>query len=141
MPSLSRINTINRVTRFPPFDPYLRGWRNYGGLFRDNLAWMASATVFIVVVLTAMQVGLATERLRDDADFQRASYGFTAFAILGPMCAFGLVVLGALFNLTKDLPWLFAQGRGLGGSVLIFSIPHATGVLDGWHVRLDDYVG
>ncbi|RYP20798.1 hypothetical protein DL767_009383 [Monosporascus sp. MG133] len=109
---LSRINTINRFTRFPPFEPYLRGWRNYSSLFRDNLAWMASATVFIAVVLTAMQVGLATERLGGDADFQRASYGFAAFAILGPMCAFGLVVLGALFNLTKDLPWLFAQGLG-----------------------------
>lgn len=103
---LSRINTIHRFTRLPPFDPYIRGWRNYGSLFRDNLAWMAAATIFIALVLTAMQVGLATERLQGNADFQQASYGFTVFAILGPMCAFGLVVLGALFNLVKDLPWL-----------------------------------
>jgi len=53
-----------------------------------------------------MQVGLATERLQGNADFQQASYGFTVFAILGPICAVGLVVLGALFNLIKDLPWL-----------------------------------
>jgi hypothetical protein len=103
---LSRINTINRFTRLPPFDPYLRGWRNYGSLFRDNLAWMAAATVFIALVLTAMQVGLATTRLQGNTNFQKASYGFTVFAILGPICAFGLVVLGALFNLVKDLPWL-----------------------------------
>lgn len=103
---LSRINTIHRFTRLPPFDPYLRGWRNYGSLLRDNLAWMAAAIVFVALVLTAMQVGLATERLQRDAAFQRASYGFTVFAILGPMCAFGLVILGALFNLVKDLPWL-----------------------------------
>ncbi|KAK0745446.1 hypothetical protein B0T18DRAFT_488262 [Schizothecium vesticola] len=66
---LSRINTIHRFTRLPPFDPYLRGWRNYGSLFRDNLAWMAAATIFIALVLTAMQVGHATERLQGNADF------------------------------------------------------------------------
>ncbi|KAL1895034.1 hypothetical protein Sste5346_005454 [Sporothrix stenoceras] len=113
---LSRINTISRFTSLPSFDPYLRGWRNYGSFFRDNLAWMATAAVFIALVLTAMQVGLATERLQSNADFQRASYGFTIFAILGPMCAFGLAALGALLNLVKDLPWLVgdkaAQPRG-----------------------------
>lgn len=106
---LSRINTINRFTRVPPFDPYLRGWRNYGSLFRDNLTWMATATIFIALVLTAMQVGLATEQLQGSAAFQRTSYGFAVFAILGPMCAFGLVILGALFNLVKDLPWLLSR--------------------------------
>lgn len=103
---LSRINIIHYFTRLPPFDPYIRGWRNYSSLFRDNLAWTVVATIFIALVLTAMQVGLATERLQGNAGFQRASYGFTVFAILGPMCAFGLVFLGALFNLVRDLPWL-----------------------------------
>ncbi len=93
---LSRINTIHRFSRRPPFDPYLRGWHNCGSRFRDNLAWIAAATVFIALVLTAMRVGLATERLHGDAAFRRASYGFTIFAILGPLCAFGLVALGAL---------------------------------------------
>ncbi|KAK3329965.1 hypothetical protein B0H66DRAFT_611144 [Apodospora peruviana] len=80
---LSRVNTIHRFTRLPPFDPNLRGWLNYGSLFRDNLAWIATATVLIALVLTAMQVRLATERLQGDADFQRVSYGFTGFSILG----------------------------------------------------------
>ena len=106
---LSRINAIHRLTRLPPLNPYLRGWNNYSSLFRDNLAWMGSSAVFIVLVLTAMQVGLATERLQVDAAFQRASYGFTAFAILGPMCVLSLVVLGALFNLIKDLPLLLGD--------------------------------
>jgi hypothetical protein len=103
---LSRINTINRFTRLPPFNPYLRDWRSYGGLFRDNLTWMATATVFVALVLTAMQVGLATERLQGNTNFQRASYGFTVFSILGPISALGLVVIAAFFNLFKDLPWL-----------------------------------
>lgn len=106
---LSRINTIHNFTRLPPFEPYLRGWYNYGSFFRDNLTWMAATTVFVALVLTAMQVGLATDQLKGDSNFQRASYGFTVFAILGPMCAICLVGLGALFNLVKDLPWLIAN--------------------------------
>jgi hypothetical protein len=47
---LSRINTIHRFTRFPPFRPYVRGWHNYSSLFHDNLAWMAAAAVFVALV-------------------------------------------------------------------------------------------
>lgn len=106
---LSRINIIHRFTHVSPFSPYLRGRNNYSSLFRDNLAWMAAAAVFIALVLTAMQVGFATERLQNDAAFQQASYVFTVFAILGPVCAFGLVILTALFQLFKDLPSLLVD--------------------------------
>ena len=37
--------------------------------------------------------------------------GFIVFAILGPLCAFGLVALGALFNLVNDLPLLIRGQR------------------------------
>jgi hypothetical protein len=72
---------------------------------------MATTTVFVALVLTAMQVGLATERLQGDATFQQASYGFTVFAILGPICVFALVILRALLNLVKDLPLLLGAQR------------------------------
>jgi hypothetical protein len=108
---LSRLNTISRLTSLPLLNPYFRGRYTYGSLFRDNLAWMATTTVFVAVVLTAMQVGLATDRLREDATFQLASYGFTVFAILGPMGAFALVILYALFHLVKDLPSLLGARR------------------------------
>ncbi|KAK4656341.1 hypothetical protein QC762_0059390 [Podospora pseudocomata] len=108
---LSRINTIHRFTRLPPFHPYVRDWHSYSSLFHDNLAWMATAAVFLALVLTAMQVGLATERLQQDTTFQQASYGFTVFAILGPICAFGLVALGTLFNLVNDLLLLIGRRR------------------------------
>lgn len=107
---LSRINTINRFTRFPPFQSYLRGWNNYSTFYRDNLAWMAGTAVFVAVVLAAMQVGLATERLQRDANFQSASYGFTVFCILGPICAFGLLVLGSVLKFfIADLPAALRQ--------------------------------
>lgn len=102
---LSRINTINRFTRFPPLQSYHRGWNNYSSFYRDNLAWMAAATVFVAVVLAAMQVGLATERLQHDAHFQNASYGFTVFCILGTTCVLIVMVLGALLKFfITDLP-------------------------------------
>jgi hypothetical protein len=41
--------------------------------------------VYITIVLTAMQVGLATHRLCNDDRFQNASYGFTIFSILTPL--------------------------------------------------------
>ncbi|RDW67568.1 subtilisin-like serine protease [Coleophoma cylindrospora] len=107
---LHRINIIHRFTQLPLFNPYLREWRDYGSLFRENLAWIATTTVFIALVLTAMQVGLATDQLKDNRSYQRASYGFSVFAILGPLCAFGTVALAALYNLVKDLPWLLGGG-------------------------------
>lgn len=107
---LSRINTIHRFTRLPPFQSYLRGWNNYSSFYRDNLAWMAGTAVFVAVVLAAMQVGLATERLQGNASFQSASYGFTVFCILGPICAFGLMVLGSIFKFfIADLPAALKQ--------------------------------
>jgi hypothetical protein len=106
---LSRINTIHRFMHFPHFDPYLRSCHSYSSFFRDKLAWIAMATIFIAIVLNAMQVGLSTERFKDDAAFQRASCGFTVVAILGSVCSLGLVVLGALFQLVKDLPLLLGR--------------------------------
>lgn len=106
---LSRVNTIHRLTHFPLLTPYLRGRNTYGSLFSDNIAWLATAAVFIALVLTAMQLGLATDQLKGDAAFQQASYGFAIFAILVPIWMFGLVILRALFQLCKDLPSLLGN--------------------------------
>jgi hypothetical protein len=51
---LSRINTISRFTSLPRFNPYARGHYTYGSLFRNNLDWIATTTIYIAVVLTAM---------------------------------------------------------------------------------------
>ncbi|RYP57001.1 hypothetical protein DL770_010782 [Monosporascus sp. CRB-9-2] len=50
-------------------------WHTYGDFFHDQFTWLASGTVYIAIVLTAMQVGLATEALAEDRTFQSASYG------------------------------------------------------------------
>ena len=65
---------------------------------QQNFTWFLTAIIYITVVLTAMQVGLGTAQLREDARFNRASYGFTVFAILEPL-VLGLIVAVVLLVL------------------------------------------
>ncbi|KAL7811135.1 hypothetical protein V8C26DRAFT_227565 [Trichoderma gracile] len=108
---LSRINIIHRTKQFLFSEAYFGGWNNYSSFFRDNLAWIAAITAYLVLILTAMQVGLATERLQANTAFQQASYAFTLLAILGPVCMVSLVVLRALIELVKDLRVIFRQEK------------------------------
>ncbi|KAK1656685.1 hypothetical protein BDP55DRAFT_688225 [Colletotrichum godetiae] len=89
---LSRLNKIYFFWR-KPLGGYTSRWNQYGSFFHDNFALLASSTVYIAVVLTAMQVGLATEALQGNEAFQSASYGFTVFSIVGPLAAAVLVVV------------------------------------------------
>ncbi|RFU79545.1 subtilisin-like serine protease [Trichoderma arundinaceum] len=109
---LSRINAINRFIHLSPFEAYFNSWNDYSSFFRDNLHWIAASTVWLVLVLTAMQVGLAAEPLQDNERFKKATYVFTLIAILGPVVFFGLVLLGAVYRLISDLPWLIWQAIG-----------------------------
>lgn len=94
---LSRLNKIYRFTRWPLLlGPYMTHWHEYGSFFQDNFTWLASTTVFIAIVLTAMQVGLAADKLKDNSSFQSASYGFTVFSILGPLIAVTLIITASL---------------------------------------------
>jgi hypothetical protein len=79
-----RLSRLNKLQYLAAGTAYMPLWNRYGDFFRDNLAWLASTTVYIAVVLTAMQVGLATSLATNEA-FQAASYGFTIFSILGPL--------------------------------------------------------
>ena len=62
-------------------------WNPYGPFFHDHSARMASGTIYIAIVLSAIQVGLATSSLKDNTSFQSISYGFTVFSIMGPIIA------------------------------------------------------
>ncbi|KAI3326821.1 hypothetical protein HD806DRAFT_418610 [Xylariaceae sp. AK1471] len=99
---LSRLNTISRFTQWPLFTSYIRGWRNYSSLVRDNITSLATATIFIALILTAMQVALATDQLMENSQFMAVSYGFSIFAILAPFFVIFLVILGVIYNLLKD---------------------------------------
>ncbi|GKZ24770.1 hypothetical protein AbraIFM66951_002010 [Aspergillus brasiliensis] len=89
-----RLSRLNKIYFFSQYSlrGYMTRWDQYKGLFRDNFTWLASAIVYIAVVLSALQLGLATDALQDNHAFQSASYGFTVFSILGPLIAIGLIL-------------------------------------------------
>ncbi|KFH44891.1 hypothetical protein ACRE_043120 [Hapsidospora chrysogenum ATCC 11550] len=98
---LSRLDKIYRV-RTSLARGYMPRWRRYHDFWRDHLALLAASTVYMAIVLTAMQVGLATELAGSDT-FQAASYGFTVFSILGPLIAMACIVLRFVAILVYNL--------------------------------------
>jgi hypothetical protein len=90
-----RLSRLNKLCRFRcMFDVYspLIGSVRYTDFISDNLRIITAVTAYIIVVSTAMQVGLATDSLASNDSFQRACYGFTVFAIISPVVALGAIV-------------------------------------------------
>lgn len=114
---VNRLNLIQLVLR-GPFSNFLATWNSYGSFYRDNWALIVGATAWILLILSAMQVGLATTRLSDDDAFQAASYGFTVFSILGPLALFmvmmGLFVAVMSHNFIRTKRFESARERKLG---------------------------
>ena len=78
--------------------PYQTYYQTYHELLHAYLTPISVSVVYVGLVLTAMQVGLATNRLKDNLPFQRASYGFTVFSIIAPLI---LLVLFGVISLYK----------------------------------------
>jgi hypothetical protein len=107
---LSRLNKIYSLW-YTPLHGYMPRWGQYSAFLREQFALLASATVYIAIVLTAMQVGLATKTLADDDAFQSASYGFTVFSIVGPLAAVGLVAVALCYLFAKNWVATVAYGK------------------------------
>jgi hypothetical protein len=99
---LSRLNKIYRLSQPPFLRGYMLHWQRYGTFFQENFALLASAIVYIAIILSAMQVGLATNSLADNDAFQSVSYGFAVFSILGPLVAAGLIVLAFCYMFVNN---------------------------------------
>jgi hypothetical protein len=100
---VSRLNKIYHVRGFLRFGlvDSMRGYKfefaTYGQQLAGYLAPILAATVYIGLVLTAMQVGLGTEMLQGNPYFQSASYGFTVFSILAPLILAASATFAVLF--------------------------------------------
>ncbi|CAF9934572.1 hypothetical protein IMSHALPRED_009766 [Imshaugia aleurites] len=114
---LTRVNLIYRLchkTRNPRtfVYGYHVGYERYSDLITQNFAWVVTAILYVGIVLTAMQVGLATTELQNSALFNRASYGFTIFSILAPLgillVAVFLLLLIIVFNLIYTVKQRYA---------------------------------
>ncbi|KAK6522463.1 hypothetical protein TWF281_003024 [Arthrobotrys megalospora] len=101
---LSRLNSIYRWRKGLLWRGYskIASHMSYGDLLRDNFHLLAAILGYIVIVLTAMQVGLATERLATNAPFQDASYGAAVLAMIAPLIVgvaiFGIVLFIVVYN-------------------------------------------
>jgi hypothetical protein len=102
-----RLSRLDKVYRYRygsllhGFSPLL-GSTRYVDFFSENLKFVTAATVYVALVLTAMQVGLAAQPLSSNESFRRASYGFTIFAILSPIISVGVVVSVFFFMLLAN---------------------------------------
>ncbi|KAI0159859.1 hypothetical protein GGR52DRAFT_582588 [Hypoxylon sp. FL1284] len=56
---LGRLNILYRLSQGAVLRGYLSHWQQYGDFFHDNFGWLASTTVYIAIVLTAMQTSPA----------------------------------------------------------------------------------
>ncbi|KAL5354546.1 hypothetical protein ACLOAV_000635 [Pseudogymnoascus australis] len=97
---LNRLNTIYRIKygRKHFIRGYFYGYHEYGTFMEQNFAWIVTFFAYVAIVLTAMQVGLATKQLVDNDAFHDASYGFTVFSIASPLVA--TVVIGFILFVT-----------------------------------------
>ncbi|EPS39634.1 hypothetical protein H072_6584 [Dactylellina haptotyla CBS 200.50] len=101
---LSRLNSIYRWRKGLLWRGYskISSHISYEDLMRDNFHLLAAILGYVVIVLTAMQVGLATERLQSDVPFQDVSYGISILAIIAPLiigvAIFGLILFIILYN-------------------------------------------
>ena len=98
---LSRLNWIYRFTsnhrsHVTLIRGYMYGYTKYSEVVQRNFAWVLVAFVYISIVLTAMQVGLATGRLGQSDTFQNVSYGFTVFSIVAPLIIVAFLGLNLL---------------------------------------------
>lgn len=93
---LQRLNWIYRFYGRPQGSSLVRGYfssyRTYHAFFVQNFTWVFVIFVYVTIVLTAMQVGLATEHLQSSQIFQDASYGFAIFSITVSLIITGAVI-------------------------------------------------
>jgi len=90
---LSRLNKIFKLIQRPILRGYVYRWQHYSSLFQEYFELLAALTVYVAIILTAMQVGLATDKLSKSKAFMNASYGLTVLSILGPPIIMALIFL------------------------------------------------
>ena len=101
---LSRLNKIYAVRRLRLIRGFDGGtYQTFGEFLHAYITPISVAIGYIALVLTAMQVGLATNRLQNSVPFQKSSYGFTVFSIIAPLILLVLVGAIALFQMFYHL--------------------------------------
>ncbi|KAF5523081.1 hypothetical protein CGCA056_v005721 [Colletotrichum aenigma] len=93
-----RLTRLNKIFfyKYTPGKQYKSQWNQYSSFFDDNLGFIVSTFAYVAIILTAMQVGLATE-LQHNTSFESMSSGFTIFVIIGLVVALSFVMIAFLY--------------------------------------------
>ncbi len=97
-----RLTRLNKIYRLLVLSPkhlvygYMSASTWYKSFFSRNFAWLLAVFAYLTIILSALQVGLATSFLQGNETFQSASYGFaiaSAVAVAGSVFAIFLIWL------------------------------------------------
>jgi hypothetical protein len=80
--SAGRTQMLGRYIHLWTSDPNLLSRRTAQAFSRGIIVWISTFAAFVALVLTAMQVGLATTYLQENDTFQHAAYIFAIWAIV-----------------------------------------------------------
>lgn len=69
---------------------YMYIYNRYTVFFERNFGWVVLVFLYLTVVLTAMQVGLATTTLQQNGPFQQASSGSAIFSMVLTIVVVGI---------------------------------------------------
>jgi hypothetical protein len=104
--SLIRLSRAWRWTNYCYGPSYMPSYHCHTTFLEDWLGTLVTTTAFIVVILTGMQVGLATDLLGKSSSFQFASWSFCLFSIVAPPVAVAAVLfkffLYSFFDLFEE---------------------------------------
>lgn len=97
MLSLGRLNLICCCVNFSLITGYLPFLNvNFAGFLQHNFSYLLTVFVYMTMVLSAMQVGLATTLLQKQDIFIKIATGFAIFSIVLPICALLGIMLAAI---------------------------------------------
>ena len=104
---LSRLNAIYILTFRSPLRGYAPNYTTYSSFWSANTKRIAGLFAYLVLVLTAMQVGLATQRGMGSDMFDKICWVVAVLCIVAPV---GLVVgIGAVFVGVLVANWVVAR--------------------------------
>lgn len=105
-----RMHRINLIYRFVPglsASSWMRGYRSTFRSYQEYVQYIMAYFIGVFgvasIVLNAFQVGLTTDWLGGDSNFQRVSAGFALFSIIGLLSALALLILGIVINVLINL--------------------------------------
>ncbi|PVH94354.1 hypothetical protein DM02DRAFT_192693 [Periconia macrospinosa] len=96
---------------------------SYDTFFRRNFKWMLAVFAVFSVVLSALQVGLATERLEHSGRFHEAAYGFAVSCLIFATASVVLIFLVWVFLFCYHLGSSWRARRVTNHGVLTAASP------------------